>query len=227
MPATEDLDIQTRGELAMKHIPANGGEEFFAGTLVAYDSSGNLVPATNAAGVVFAGLVADYIDNSDGADGDEQVKVYHEGTALLTGSGFSADDVGKAVFVVDNDEIGMSDNASVTSFVLVGWIDEYVSATQVWVRMMAPRVATKRQFTVQIPGTAPGALNLAGVAALHGGSNFYVESVQQVAAINTGTRAWTALRTVTTDYTVGSGAITLVTNETGNTLLITFVGYLR
>lgn len=222
---TTDLDISLRGSRRAA-LPVKAAVSLLTLQLVCIDTSGRAVNGADTANLQFAGLAVEAVDNTDGEDGEATVELVAADQALLTGAGFTAADVGKPVFVDDNQTIALADD--VANHVLVGTIVEYVSATQVWVKLKPFHRTEPRVFAVEVAGVNAAALNLATAAALYGGSDFYVKSVISMRANVTSTAAVATAnrKVVTTNFTVASGVITTVTDESLNTLLINFVGYL-
>lgn len=223
--AAADLDIVRRdGQVINYKVEA--AKLIYNGSLVVLNGSGNAEPATDASSKTFIGVAAEQVDNSAGAAQALDVDVWVDGAYLMTGSGFAATDVGKPVYASDDNTITLR----ATYVVRVGTIVEYVSATQVWVRIepqLRPSQSGEfREFVLEVAGTAPGALSLAALAAPFGGTDFYVRSVQHMQAFVTATGASAGRKITATNYTVGGGAITLVTNEAANTLIIAFIGQL-
>lgn len=110
----------------------------YRGAICMYNTAGYLAPAATGAGVMFAGIAQETVDNSGGSAGDLTCKIITEGCFLLTGSGFAQTDVGELVYASADDTITQTS----TNNPLVGNIVEYVSSTQVWVKLHpAPGVA--------------------------------------------------------------------------------------
>lgn len=126
---SDDYQRQRRAPGSNKYTVKND-EVLYAGALCNVDTNGEALAATDTAGEFFGGVYygPNRIDNSD--DGEEVILDRHS-VFLATGSGFSAGDVGKPVYIVDDNTVGL-DTAS-TNRVYVGRIVQYVSATQVWV----------------------------------------------------------------------------------------------
>ena len=103
----------------------------YRGAICMYNTSGFLAPAATAAGSFFAGIAEEEVDNSAGTAGDLRCKVKCEGRYLLTGSGFVQGDVGEKIYATDDQTISKTS----LNNVLVGQCDEYVSATQLWVKL--------------------------------------------------------------------------------------------
>ncbi|MCP3684549.1 MAG: cytoplasmic protein [bacterium] len=101
----------------------------YRGALVMHNAAGFLAPCAAESGAVFAGIAEEEVDNSAGAAGDKNCKHIHDGRFLLTGAGFVQADVGEIVYASDDQTI----TKTAGSNVLVGKIQKFVSATQVWV----------------------------------------------------------------------------------------------
>tara|TARA_A100001391_G_scaffold192762_1_gene167294 strand:- start:642 stop:1055 length:414 start_codon:yes stop_codon:yes gene_type:complete len=123
---TEDQPI-TRSDANKGFAPVGAAKTLPHGTMCFADSSGNAVP--EAGGNQFLGVVEPRADNSGGAAGDIDVEYNRTGQFQLTGAGFAAADLGKAVYATDNNTVSKTaaDNSR------VGTISEVISATQVMV----------------------------------------------------------------------------------------------
>lgn len=224
--ATGDLDTQRReGKLTTFRVAA--AVLLYAGVMAALDADGNVVPAEDDAAQHFVGIVREQVDNSAGDAGDLDVELEAEGTFLLTGADFSASDVGKPVYVVDDATIGLAD--ATDHQVMVGHIVEWVSATKVWVRLCGERKqAEVRQWTLEVAGVNAAAVDLSSLAADYGGTDFYILEVVAARAdvTSTGAAATVHRKVATTHWTLADGVLSMVGNETANTWLLTFRGYL-
>ena len=228
-----DIDTPRRGS-SYRAFPMAATALVLAGCLACLNTSDQLVDGADTAGLRFAGVVREYVDNSDGAAGDEDGEVWTEGEFALAGTGFAAGDVGKTVFLLDNQTVGLADAAGVDQMIPVGVITEVVSSTEVWVQITPnlgkaqDALGPPRQYTIEIAGVNATAFDLDASAALFGGAGFYVRSVQAVRAIvtSTGAAASPLRKVVTTHWTLASGVISAVGDETLNTWQITFLGNL-
>lgn len=111
----------------------SGAAVFFAGVLLCYDTDGYLVNGADTAGLRFAGVAREDVDNTTGADDALDATFYREGTFKFASTGLTAADVGKRVYVIDNQTVGIRDHASVDQGIYVGVITEVVSATACYV----------------------------------------------------------------------------------------------
>jgi hypothetical protein len=111
----------------------NGGSKIFAGALVAFDTSGDIIPGADTAGLVFAGVSLEYKDNSGGADGDLSVLVRRKGVYRMKGASFTKATVGNKVFLVDDQTVALA--AGATNDVWCGVIAEYISATEAYINI--------------------------------------------------------------------------------------------
>ena len=103
----------------------------YRGALVVYNAAGYLAPASGASGEIFAGVAEEEVDNSAGSAGDEVCRYKKEGIYLLEGAGLAQGDVGEQVYASDDQTITKTAGTNAP----VGKIVEYVSATQVWVKL--------------------------------------------------------------------------------------------
>ena len=101
----------------------------YRGAICMNNTSGFLAPAATGAGGQFAGIAEETVDNSAGSAGDLTCRVKFTGRYLLTGAGFAQTDVSLPVYASDDQTVTKTS----TNNPLVGVIDQFVSATQVWV----------------------------------------------------------------------------------------------
>jgi hypothetical protein len=107
--------------------------KIYKGALVAINAAGFLTNvADGLTGGFFAGVAVETIDNSAGAAGDLNCRVYKRGNFLLNGSGFAQADVGEEVLASDNQTVTKTSAAGRAK---VGKIQEIESATEVWVKI--------------------------------------------------------------------------------------------
>lgn len=90
-------------------------------------ATGSITNTSNAGANAFAGIAHERFDNSGGAQGDVDAEFWIDGRFELDGSGFTQADVGKAVYMADNDVLSLT----ATGRKKVGEITEFVSATVV------------------------------------------------------------------------------------------------
>jgi|GEM_PF-6186294 len=222
MATTRDIPLKTRvGDQEEFEVAAS--VQLFGGAFACLDSNGRLVDATDHASRLFAGIVVAGRDNSSGAAGDKDAMVYTSGEYLLTGSGFSAADEGKPVYLIDNDTVGLAGNADVNELLYVGIITRYKSATTVYVDIHPLKRRKKHQFRVQVSGENAAELDLSTAAAKLGGTDIHVYSVMSMVAYVTADGSLAGLRD-SDDYSVASGALSVTGDESANTLLITLQG---
>lgn len=108
-------------------------EKVYKNALVKINAAGFVAPAAPEAGSQFAGVAYEAKDNSAGAAGDLKCRVEMGGVWLLSGTGFAQADVGSKVYAVDDDTVTLTEGT--TSKQIVGNIVEFVSSTQVYVRL--------------------------------------------------------------------------------------------
>ncbi|MCK6521842.1 hypothetical protein L6R49_10425 [Myxococcota bacterium] len=224
--ATEDRATEARDGKYMA-APITAGGVLLLGVMVVWASDGYAANGTDTSGVVFAGVVRKEGDNTSGADGDVTGEVHTDGVFKFNHSGLLITDVGKTLYLVDNQTVGLADDT--TNAIEVGTLEQWVSSSEVWVRIRPHARPEPRQWTVAADGAAAaGTVNLATVAATLGGTGFKVISIQAALAfvIATGAGAARTLLRVPTDITVASQAVQCVTDQSANRLVITFTGFL-
>lgn len=112
--------------------PSAASVAHYSGTLCFLTPSGYATPIVGSAFEnTLGGLVLTSQDNSAGAAGDKKVEFERGLEVLLTGSGFSQASVGQPVYASDNYTITLDPAAGVRC----GIVTEYVSSTQVYVRL--------------------------------------------------------------------------------------------
>lgn len=227
--ATSDRPTrQKAGEIRALGVAA--AAVMLAGCLACIDADGYAVDGSDTTGYRFLGVCREGKDNTDGADGDLTAEVYAKGEFLFASSGLAAEDIGKAVYLVDNQTVGLSGNASVDFHIYVGRITKVESATACWVAIDPDGVDPNLvDVTVDVAGTNAAAVSLATIAAaiLSTASDIYVKAVTGMQAYVTATGASAGRKVVTTNYTLSGGVITTVTDESANRLFISLRGVLK
>ena len=102
----------------------------YKGSLVCLNSSGYAIVGAAGAGNTFVGIANEKVDNTvtGHVAGGFQIRTRSGCRALLTGSSFVQASVGRPVFLTDSGTVTLTPSAQ-----RVGFITEYVSATQAWV----------------------------------------------------------------------------------------------
>jgi len=125
---TEDRNTKlTEGKIFS--YPVAASTKIYAGSLVALNSSGYAVPASDTAGLRVVGRAEEQVDNSTGSNGDKSVQV-REGIFLFAGSGLTDADVGKNALVSDDQTISV---APTTNNIFAGVIKKVESTTEAWI----------------------------------------------------------------------------------------------
>lgn len=92
--------------------------QIFAGSMVAVNSSGFLAPATTATDIKVIGRASRQIDNRDGANGDQTLRVERDIYAFANSSGgdeITVSDIGDTCYVVDDQTVAKTDGVSTRS----------------------------------------------------------------------------------------------------------------
>jgi len=109
----------------------------YAGAMVIANASGNCTNATDAASSRFVGIARRGATNT-GAAGAVQAELLTSGDVELNiqGTSLDATDIGKTVFIFDNDTV--TDAAGATNDIPVGSLVRLSSATTCFVRLFTP-----------------------------------------------------------------------------------------
>lgn len=127
---TQDKKIERTDGVELP-FPVKEAANIFAGALVATDATGYLVRGSDTAALVFQGFAIEHRDNSDGQSGDIVCTVRRRGLIKCGIAAAGQDDVGKNVFLVDDQTVGLA--ATTTHDIFCGTIAGYVNSTTVWV----------------------------------------------------------------------------------------------
>ena len=138
---TADLQLDFRGEIRIQKLPMLTNIKIFKGALVVYDAAGFAANGSDIAGVKFAGIANETVDNTGGASGAKSIEVAN-GEYKLTGSSLEQADAGRLVYIgADNQTV--TDGTGATNDIPVGTLIEFLSATSGWVNTLAiPGVAS-------------------------------------------------------------------------------------
>lgn len=151
---TESIEVIEKSGLKVAEPMAV--DVIFRGALLKTNAAGFVAPCASEAGAKFSGIAYEEKDNSAGSAGDVVAKVIKEGRFLLTGTSFAQTDVGVPVYASDDQTITKTYAADLQR---VGVIDEFVSATQVYVRIEVGNAVGETAVadlgsTTDIPGSA-------------------------------------------------------------------------
>lgn len=138
--ASSNLVVQSRDEGGIVAFDVAASTHIYRGAAVAINPASGLVRGATAGETpdIRAGIAREECDNSSGAAGAKNVEVYTEGEFLLTSSGLAQTDVGLLVYWSDDQTV----TKTATNNVLAGRITKFVSATQVWVKLLPFAVAS-------------------------------------------------------------------------------------
>jgi hypothetical protein len=110
----------------------------YKGALVCVEPTyGYATPGADTASYRFVGIAAEECDNTltGHSAGGKSVRVWHKGEFLLTATSITQVMTGQMMYLVDDATV---DDVTVTNFVPVGVLVEYVSTTSGWVRLDSP-----------------------------------------------------------------------------------------
>lgn len=127
---TKDRDTLYK-EGVEEELPMAASAKVYGGSMVCTNASGYAAPGADTANFMFAGVACAEADNSAGANGAINVKIKRKGVFLFAASGMTAADVGKTVYVLDDQTVALA--AGTMNDIPAGKIVKVESATAVWV----------------------------------------------------------------------------------------------
>lgn len=130
MALSKDRKIE-RMEGIQAAFPVKTGATIFGGAMVATDATGYLVRGSDTAGLIFQGFAMDRYDNAGGQNGDLTAIVRRRGLLLCLIAAAVQADMGKNVFVADDQTVSLA--AGSVNKIFCGVIAGIVDATHVWV----------------------------------------------------------------------------------------------
>jgi len=129
----------TKRDVKTVKLPVDGGSIIYLGGLVALNTAGYAVPASDAAGLRLVGVAvaatpgdaaAGKIDNTNGSDGDLSVLVESDVCVKVAATSITQAMVGTPMYVVDDQTI--DDAAGSTNKLRAGVLQEFISTTSGW-----------------------------------------------------------------------------------------------
>lgn len=109
--------------------PVATGVKIYAGSLVCLNASGYAAPGADTVNFKFIGVAQEQVDNTLGGNGAKKVLVRRTGEYLFKASSISQADVGKIMYLVDDQTC---DESNPGQGIVCGVLTEYVSATSGW-----------------------------------------------------------------------------------------------
>ncbi|MCS7272754.1 MAG: hypothetical protein NZ550_01220 [Fimbriimonadales bacterium] len=132
MPAlSQPYEAHEREGLIVAY-PVKANTRIWKGALVCVDSTGYLVPASDATGLRFVGVAFESVDNTGGSNGAKRCRVIKRGSFVYNRIGnFSQADVGLTVRAISDNEVAKTS----THNVLVGTVVELMDGNRVRIRI--------------------------------------------------------------------------------------------
>lgn len=125
---TSREDLRKDDELIAFQVKA--ATVIYKGALVSVNSAGYVNPAA-AGDVRVVGVAYESSNNSAGSNGATSVRVARKGSVVLNATGMTQANVGAKAYVTDDNTV----TTTATGSILVGVIDEVISATSVRVAL--------------------------------------------------------------------------------------------
>ena len=132
MAALTDNTVRDTRDRRLLSVPVAASAHIYANSMTCFDADGYLVPASDTASLVYAGIATEEVDNSSGADGALNC-VVERGQLFKVASAETEtqDAVGLLRYVSDDQTVAAV--GTTTNDVLVGKVVEFVDASTVWI----------------------------------------------------------------------------------------------
>ncbi|MFN3690405.1 MAG: hypothetical protein ACK4UU_05700 [Fimbriimonadales bacterium] len=132
MPALSQPYETHEREGVLVAYPVKANVTIWKGALVCVDSTGYLIPASDAANLRFVGVAFESVDNTGGANGSKRCRVIKRGSFVYNRSGaYTQADVGATVRALSDNEVAKSS----TNNIVVGTVVELLDANRVRIRI--------------------------------------------------------------------------------------------
>ena len=113
-------------------FPVINADIIYAGGLTCVNAAGYALPGADTAGLIFAGVALEQVDNSLGSAGDKTVVLRRRGLIRMTfATAIAQANVGDNVFIVDDETVDVA--AQTTNDIFCGIIAAYIDTTHAWV----------------------------------------------------------------------------------------------
>ena len=129
---TSPYDARRKDGALLASAVGAGAHVFKGGLLTVASATGLVQAGADSAGQVFAGVAYESADNTSGAAGAKAVRVLKTGVFTYARAGASQADVGKAVFLVDDNSVS---TAATTNNIACGIIVGVPDGSHVQVRI--------------------------------------------------------------------------------------------
>jgi len=116
----------------LKTYPVKDATKIYAGSLVAIQTDGHAVPASDTAALKVVGVAFKQADNGSGADGDINVEVEAPILARFAATSITQAMVGQVMYVADDQTF---DDGLGTNGVKAGVLGEFISTTEGWIKV--------------------------------------------------------------------------------------------
>ena len=113
-------------------FPVINADIIYGGAFVCVNAAGYALPGSDTAGLIFAGIAREMVDNSLGQAGDRDVLLRRRGLVKATfATAITIANVGDNVFLVDDESVDVT--ANVTNHIFCGILAKVIDATHGWV----------------------------------------------------------------------------------------------
>lgn len=134
MPLTTDRNTPRRDGLQFND-PVAGATRIFAGSIVCLNAAGNAVPGALSASLKVRGVAQEFVDNRDGAIGDQRIET-RRGVFAFANSAAADEitraDIGATAYIVDDQTVAKT---SATNTRSVAGVIQDLDDAGVWIKI--------------------------------------------------------------------------------------------
>ena len=113
-------------------FPVINADIIYGGSNVCVNAAGYALPGADTAGLIYAGVALERVDNTAGNAGDKTINVRRRGLIKMTlATAITQANVGDNVFLVDDETVDLT--ANVTNKIFCGIIAVFIDTTHAWV----------------------------------------------------------------------------------------------
>ncbi|MRR15692.1 MAG: hypothetical protein EG826_04460 [Deltaproteobacteria bacterium] len=113
-------------------FPVINADILYAGSNICVNTAGYALPGSDTAGLIYAGVAVERVDNSTGNAGDKQIRLRRRGLVKMTlATAITQANVGDNVFLVDDETVDLT--ANVTNKIFCGIIAVFIDTTHAYI----------------------------------------------------------------------------------------------
>lgn len=129
---TADKNLKFEGPWRLHRIPMLTNVKIYKGSMVSVTDAGFAIASADTAAHKFMGIADEQVDNTGGASGAKYILVRYDTAVHLGAASGTQGDNGETALVVDDQTVQV---AATTNSIAVGKVREFISATELLVKI--------------------------------------------------------------------------------------------